>query len=95
LNNKRYISPELNEKFLKELHQKDNRENPFDKLSAREFEIVQHLIRGDSVSEISQTLKLHTSTVGTHKARIFKKLNCHNIIDLSNLAKLHKVLLSF
>jgi DNA-binding NarL/FixJ family response regulator len=94
LNNKRYISAELNEKLLTDLQSKKTSENPFDKLSPREFEIVQHLSQGDSVAEISHKLHLHTSTVGTHKARIFEKLQCHNIIDLTNLAKVHHVVLS-
>lgn len=94
LNNKRYISPELNEKLLNDLQSKSKSENPFDKLSPREFEIVQHLSQGDSVAEISHKLNLHTSTIGTHKARIFEKLQCHNIIDLTNLAKIHHVVLS-
>ncbi len=93
LNNKRYISPELNEKLLIDLRANSNSENPFDKLSLREFEILQHLARGESVAEISQKLFLHTSTVGTHKARIFDKLRCHNIIDLSKLAKVYNVIL--
>jgi DNA-binding NarL/FixJ family response regulator len=94
LNNKRYVSPELNEKLLNDLQSKSKSENPFDKLSPREFEIVQHLSQGDSVAEISHKLNLHTSTIGTHKARIFEKLQCHNIIDLTNLAKIHHVVLS-
>src|SRR5665647_45968 len=91
LNNKKYVSPELSEKLVADLHTNHNSENPFDKLSPREFEIVQHLANGDSVSEISRKLNLHTSTIGTHKARIFDKLQCHNIIELSNLAKVHKI----
>jgi two-component system, NarL family, invasion response regulator UvrY len=94
LNNKRYISEELNEKLLTELQSNCQPENPFDKLSPREFEIVQHLAHGDSVSEISHKLNLHTSTIGTYKARIFEKLGCHNIIDLNNLAKVHQVIFS-
>ncbi|HZW69618.1 MAG TPA: response regulator transcription factor [Hanamia sp.] len=93
LNNKRYISPELNQKLLTELHSNSRSENPFDNLSPREFEIVQHLAHGDSVAEISNKLNLHTSTVGTHKARIFEKLKCNNIIELTNLAKVNGVVL--
>src|SRR6185312_14672327 len=93
LNNKRYISPQLNEKLLTELHSNSRSENPFDNLSPREFEIVQHLAHGDSVAEISNKLNLHTSTVGTHKARIFEKLKCNNIIELTNLAKVNGVVL--
>ena len=91
LSNKKYISSELNERFLNDLHKKNDLENPFDKLSPREFAIMQHLCRGDSVADISQVFKLHTSTVGTHKARIFQKLNCSNLVELSNLAKFHNI----
>lgn len=92
LSGKTYVSPEFTQKLLKEMQSKKESENPFDKLSAREFEIVQHLAHGDSVAEISKKLNVHTSTVGTHKARIFEKLHCHNIIDLTNLAKVHNVI---
>lgn len=92
LNNKRYISAGLKENLLKSMHENEEPENPFNKLSAREFEIVQHLCRGDSVASISQVFKLHTSTVGTHKARIFQKLKCLNVVELSNLAKLHRLI---
>lgn len=94
LNNKTYVSPELAQKILHDLHSKTESENPFDKLSTREFEIVQHLAQGDSVAEISKKLNVHTSTIGTHKARIFEKLHCHNVIDLTNLAKAHNVILT-
>jgi two-component system, NarL family, invasion response regulator UvrY len=93
LNNKRYISAQLNEKLLTELHSGNKSINPFDNLSPREFEIVQHLAHGDSVAEISNKLNLHTSTVGTHKARIFEKLKCNNIIELTHLAKVNDVIL--
>jgi DNA-binding NarL/FixJ family response regulator len=94
LNNKTYVSPELTQKIISDMQSKKESENPFDKLSAREFEIVQHLAQGESVAEISKKLNVHTSTVGTHKARIFEKLHCHNIIDLTNLAKAHNVVIS-
>ena len=76
--------------MIEDLHS-HNPQNPFDSLSPREFEIVQHLIRGESVAEICQKLTLHSSTVGTHKARIFEKLHCSNIIDLNLPAKVHNI----
>lgn len=92
LNNKKYISPRLSQIMIEELHSNNNAENPFDNLSPREFEIVQHLIRGESLAEICNKLTLHSSTVGTHKARIFEKLKCRNIIDINELAKVHKII---
>ncbi len=91
LNNKRYISSSLSQSLTDEaLGNKSS--NPFDNLSPQEFKIIQFIIRGESVGEISQKLNLHTSTIGTHKARIFKKLNCKNIIDIRELARVYQVI---
>ncbi len=92
LNNKRYISPTLSLKLEEEAFGNTTTNNPFEKLSPREFEIIQHIVRGESVGQISEKLKLHTSTIGTHKARIFEKLSCKNIIDINTLAKTYNVL---
>ena len=94
LNNKKYISEELSQKLLNEMHDKGEDANPFDRLSPREFEIVQHLANGESVAQISKKLSLHTSTIGTHKARIFDKLQCHNVVDINKLAKAHNIIFS-
>ncbi|MGZ4048927.1 MAG: response regulator transcription factor, partial [Bacteroidia bacterium] len=93
LKNIRYISPGLKEKLIMDILDNSSQENQFDKLSPREFEIVQHLVHGESVSEISKKLNLHTSTIGTHKARIFEKLHCDNIVELVTMAKIHNIIL--
>ena len=93
LNSRKYISPGLSQILIEDLHN-NKAENPFDNLSLREFEIVRHLVRGESVAEICQKLNLHSSTVGTHKSRIYEKLQCSNIIDLNLLAKVHNVIAS-
>ncbi len=91
LNDKRYISNSLSRSLTEEaLGNKSF--NPFDRLSPQEFKIIQYLMKGESVGEISEKLNLHTSTIGTHKARIFKKLNCKNIVDINSLAKIHNVM---
>ncbi len=91
LKNRRYISAELSEKLLMEADTKNNTENPFVALSQREFEIVQYLLQGASSSEISRNLSLHSSTIATYKARIFDKLKCTNLIEISNLAKMYQI----
>jgi DNA-binding NarL/FixJ family response regulator len=92
LANKKYISEVLKEKLLNDLNDKKNSANPFDNLSAREFEIAHHLIRGDSLGDICAKLDLKSSTVSTFKARIFEKMHCSNVIELNTLAKLHNVI---
>ena len=91
LNNRKYISPGLSQILIEDLHS-NHSENPFNSLSPREFEIFQHLVHGHSVAQICQELSLHSSTIGTHKARLFKKLKCSNIIDLNLLAKAYNVI---
>ena len=85
-----YLSPELTQNLMEDALGKKSA-NPFDRLSPREFEIVTHLVKGRSLSEICNLLNLHSSTVGTHKAKIFEKLQCTNIIDLNSMAKLYHI----
>lgn len=90
LNDRKYISDSLIDK-LAEDSISGNPGNPFDKLSPKEFEIVSLLLAGKTLTEISQTLNIHTSTAGTHKARLFEKLGVSNVLELSELAKLYGV----
>jgi two-component system invasion response regulator UvrY len=60
--------------------------NPFNELSPREFEIVNLLLEGKTVTDISHALNIQTSTVGTHKARLFDKLKVSNILELKELS---------
>ena len=90
LNGKRYTSNALRKFLFKEsIYKKSG--SPFDKLSTREFEITGHLVRGESSGEICRTLSVHTSTLGTHKARIFEKLGCKNVIELNQLARIYNL----
>ena len=91
LNNKRYISASLMDVYTQDALG-NKAYNPFHNLTTRELEITMHLLRGETVSEISHKLNIHTSTVGTHKAKIFEKLHCKNIIDINVLAKMYKVI---
>ncbi|MBS1513032.1 MAG: response regulator transcription factor [Bacteroidetes bacterium] len=85
LNDRKYISETLAYKIAEDSFA-GRSDNPFNKLSPREFEIVSLLLRGQTVSEISQALNIQTSTVGTHKARLFEKLSITNILELKELA---------
>lgn len=62
---------------------------PVEKLSAREFEVFVQLARGQSVAKISETLKLSSSTVGTHLYNIKQKLGLINQAEMTLLAVRH------
>ncbi|MDQ3336400.1 MAG: response regulator transcription factor [Myxococcota bacterium] len=57
-----------------------------DVLSAREREVLEHLIEGRSNDEIASTLFVARRTVETHRQRIMKKLGAHTIADLVHIA---------
>ena len=85
LSGKKYISEALAQKLAEDAFSGKSG-NPFNELSPREFEIGSLLLEGKTVTEISQTLNIQTSTVGTHKARLFEKLGVDNILQLKELA---------
>ncbi len=85
LNGKKYISDSLAEKLAEDSFS-GKTGNPFNELSPREFEIVKLLLAGKTVTDISHDLNIQTSTVGTHKARLFEKLGVTNILELKELS---------
>lgn len=90
LNGRKYISESLAQSLAEESIS-DTKSNPFDMLSKREFEIVSLLVSGQTLNEIAACLNLHSSTVGSHKARIFEKLGVGNILELKELANSYKM----
>lgn len=90
LNNKRYISENLAE-MLADESISDIPANPFTQLSIREFQIAILILSGAGSTEISKTLNLHISSVGTYKKRIFEKLGVKNILELNELATSYDV----
>lgn len=90
LSGKKYISETMME-LLAEFGISNKEEVLFNSLSPREFEIVSLLLKGDSLSHIAQSLNLQTSTVGTHKARIFEKLKVTNLLELKELSNMYNL----
>jgi two-component system invasion response regulator UvrY len=86
LNGQLYMSPDLKTYLYEDMLEKKT-DNPFEMLSNREIQIAKYLLLGYSVSEISKTLNLHSSTIGTHKLRFFEKLKVKNVFELEELAK--------
>lgn len=90
LNDKKYFSETLLD-LLAEGNGTASQSNPFNILSAREFEIVSMLLTGKTISVIAADLSLSLSTVGTHKARIFTKLKVANLLELKALSSSYDI----
>lgn len=90
LSNRKYISESLNQLLADETFM-DKPINPFHRLTTREFEIVSLLLSGHTQTDIARALNLELSTIGTHKARIFKKLNISNLMEMKELEASYKL----
>ena len=60
--------------------------NPFDELSAKEFEIFRLIAQGKEVQEIADSLKLSEKTIANYQSILKKKLNVSNSIEIVKLA---------
>ena len=67
----------------------DGEKGPMDRLSPREFEVFVQLARGQSVAQISESLTLSSSTIGTHLYNIKQKLGLGNQAEMTLLAVRH------
>lgn len=75
----RYLSPRNAQLLLNSLlsdNTKDPSDDPYTLLSSREREVLKLLVRGYSMSQIGEILKLSVKTVDTYKTRLMEKLNC-------------------
>ena len=63
----------------------------YKKLSTREIEVLKLISTGRKNKEIAQELSINEKTVSTYKARLMKKLNVSNLVDLISRAKLLEV----
>jgi two-component system, NarL family, invasion response regulator UvrY len=89
LTNRKYLGSDM--KHILTWEDMDNQTStPFDALTFRELEIMNHLVEGKNVSEIAEMLFLHITTVSTHKANIMKKLDVSNVVELTKMVHLYK-----
>jgi DNA-binding NarL/FixJ family response regulator len=81
---RRYLSPPLTEQVIDQLVGKKGSEDPLERLSARERQVLQMLAEGIAVVDIAQKLSLSPKSVETYRARMMEKLE---IYDLAGLVK--------
>ncbi len=79
----RYVSPSLAEKLDAPV---DEGQEEYERLSEREFQVVQMLGSGRTVKQISEALKLSPKTISTYRARAIRKLGLETTPDLVRYA---------
>jgi len=91
MSGERYISRKLQRQMADEVITKKVN-NPFDRLSDREFEVMILLLQGKSLTEIGDAIAVQVSTVGTHKTRLFDKLNIGSLMELHKIATAYEII---
>ena len=80
----RYLSKQLADIVIDHVVHRAGPDDPLERLSSRERQVLQLLAEGHSVAEIAATLSLSPKTVETYRARMMEKLG---IFDLANLVR--------
>ena len=86
----RFIDPIIVQRMANQRTDSDTQD--IDKLSPREFEVFILLAKGKSVVDISQSLGLSASTVGTHLYKVKLILQLSNQSEMTLLAMRHGLL---
>jgi len=81
---RRYISVDIAQKMAMNIQPED--ENPFDRLSQREMQVMMMSMQGMKGQQISVQLNLSPKTISTYRYRLFEKLNVSNDVELTRLA---------
>ena len=81
----RYVSAALAEKLASDLREGTNL-TPHEILSDREFQILQMIASGKTVTNIAEELALSVKTVSTYRARVLEKTGMRNNADLIRYA---------
>lgn len=89
LNGQRYLSPQVQDKLLNN-HLQPQQATAGAPLSKREKEVMELLVTGAGGAEIKNALNIRSSTISTHKARIFEKMEVSNIVELAAKIKLQE-----
>ncbi len=87
--NKKYLSPEITGVVIDDFIQGGASEEGAtvaSVLSAREREVLQLIAEGWSTKQIASHLYVSVKTIETHRRQIMKKLDLHNIADLTKYA---------
>jgi len=81
---RRYVSVDIAQKIAVTL--KPDAENPFDKLSQREMQVMMMCMQGLKSQAISEQLNLSPKTVSTYRYRLLDKLKVKTDVELTRLA---------
>ena len=92
---KTYLTPEVSELILSGLPAPGSgseKPEPFDRLTAREREVLQLIAEGNTNNSIAEQLQISEKTVEKHRSSLMFKLNVHDVASLVRIAIQHKLI---
>jgi DNA-binding NarL/FixJ family response regulator len=86
----KYVSPALAERLAADAGR--TALTPHEKLSGREFRVMQLVVAGRSLKEIAAELSLSPKTISTFHTRVWEKLGVKNDVELVHYAVEHRLI---
>ena len=85
---RRYLGSPFSEQAISTYMQRarSTPQDPYDTLTAREREVLQLVVEGNSSNEISSMLSISARTVETHRANLMRKLKISSQVELIRFA---------
>jgi two-component system nitrate/nitrite response regulator NarL len=81
------LSPSLADAVLRAMRKPGKQgTGTIDSLSAREVQVLRLFATGLSTREVASSLGISPKTVETHRIRIYEKLGCKSVVDLTRIA---------
>jgi two-component system, NarL family, response regulator NreC len=83
--NEVYFGPGISQIVLESLKSgsfRDSTQEPYERLTLREKEVLQLIAQGKSNKEIAVLLNISVNTVAVHRARVMETLNLHRTAEL-------------
>lgn len=86
LSGKIYVSPQLTTEVTREMVSafREHKDTPILKLTDREREVLHLVVKGHTSKQMAAILCLSPRTVDHHRAKLLKKFNMKNTVDLVN-----------
>ncbi len=83
---RQHLGAQLTESLIDHVVHKAASDEPLQRLSSRERQVLQMLAEGHSIAKIAGTLSLSPKTVETYRARMMDKLGIHDVASLVRFA---------
>ncbi len=82
----KYLCSGVTSEVIESALQRGTNGSVYELLAPREREVLQLVAEGLTSSQIAQSLSVSTSTIETHRRNIMRKLDVHNVAELTKYA---------